>query len=59
MGIYSSIKLPALLIDSIALFITEITGDEIERVTTNTNTVSVMHFSSLFFRPSLKLSNTE
>ena len=46
MGIYSSIKLPALLIDSIALFITEITGDEIERVTTNTNTVSVMHFSS-------------
>ena len=59
MGIYSNIKLPALLIDSIALFITEITGDEIERVTTNTKTVSVMHFSSLFFRPSLKLSNTE
>ena len=45
MGIYSSIKLPALLIDSIALFITEITGDEIERVTTKTNTVSVMHLA--------------
>ena len=48
-----------MLIDSIALFITEITGDEIERVTTNTKTVSVIHLSYLFFRPSLKLSNTE